>query len=196
MSIETMRIGSARRSANAGDVCGDMAGWWSRDGLEVVAVADGLGHGKDAATAAGRAIETVAAWPGRDPIELFRHMNLALHATRGAAVAVAVVDWSAGLIRYAAVGNTRAAVFGERISHLDGYPGIVGGGYRRLEVVNAPFQSGDVLALWTDGLEERLDLTAADHAAAGMDGMAGRLLERFAKGDDDRCIVVARLDLA
>jgi negative regulator of sigma-B (phosphoserine phosphatase) len=196
MNSGTMNVGMARRSANAGDVCGDMAGWWSRDGLDIVTVADGLGHGKDAATAAGQAIAPVAAWPGCDPIGLFQRMSLALHPTRGAAVAVAVVDWAAGQIRYAAVGNTRAAVFGARVIRLDSYPGIVGGGYRRLAVVDVPFQSGDVLALWTDGLEERLHLTRADHAGAGMDGMAAGLLERFAQGEDDRCIVVARLDLA
>jgi phosphoserine phosphatase RsbX len=106
---------------------------------------------------------------------------------------VATVEWGARQITCAAVGNTRAALFGERITHLDGYAGIVGGGYQRLSPVTTPFQSGDVLALWTEGLDERLELATGDHSAAGMDGMAARLLERFAKGNDDRCIVVARL---
>jgi negative regulator of sigma-B (phosphoserine phosphatase) len=186
-------FGIARRSANAAEVCGDMAGWWSGDGIERVAIADGLGHGKDAAVAAAAALEVVAAWPGHDLPSLFQHMNVALKATRGAAVGVATIEWATGQITYAAVGNTRAALFGARATYLDGYAGIVGGGYRRLSPVVLPFQSGDVLALWTDGLDERLDLITADHSAVGMDGMASRLLDRFAKGHDDRCVVVARL---
>jgi hypothetical protein len=90
-------------------------------------------------------------------------------------------------------GQYPAALFGARATYLDGYAGIVGGGYRRLSPVVLPFQSGDVLALWTDGLDERLDLINADHAAAGMNAMASRLLDRFARGHDDRCVVVARL---
>jgi phosphoserine phosphatase RsbX len=193
VTIGAVSFGIARRSANAAEVCGDMAGWWSRGGIEWVAIADGLGHGKDAAVAAAAALEVVAAWPGRDLPELFQHMNVALKETRGAAVGVAAVEWATGQITYAAVGNTRAALFGAPATYLDGYAGIVGGGYRRLTPVTLPFQSGDVLALWTDGLDERLDLITADHSAAGMDGMAERLLDRFAKGHDDRCVVVARL---
>jgi hypothetical protein len=188
-----MSVGIARRSANAADVCGDMAGWWSRDGMEIVAIADGLGHGKDAAIAAAAALDAVASWHGLDPLELFQRMNVALHATRGAAVGVAAVAWATGQITYAAVGNTRAALFGADATRLDSFAGIVGGGYRRLNTVVVPFHSGDVLTLWTDGLEERLQPIAADHAAAGMDAMAARLLDRFAKGHDDRCVVVARL---
>jgi negative regulator of sigma-B (phosphoserine phosphatase) len=193
LSVGAISLGTARQSANAADVCGDMADWWSREGVEFVAIADGLGHGRDAAEAAAEALEVIATWTGRDLARLFLHMNLALRPTRGAAVGVAIVDWAAEQIDYAAVGNTRAALFGERIIHLDGYAGIVGGGYRRLTPVSVPFRSGDVLVLWSDGLDERLELTPADHSAAGMDGMAARLMERFAKGNDDRCVVAARL---
>ena len=193
MNTGAISFGIARRSANAADVCGDMAGWWSRDGIECVAIADGLGHGKEAALAAAAALEVVALWPGHDLPNLFQQMNMAVKETRGAAVGVARVEWATGQITYAAVGNTRAALFGVRATYLDGYAGIVGGGYRRLSPVVVPFQSGDVLALWTDGLDERLDLNTADHSADGMDGMASRLLHRFAKGHDDRCVVVARL---
>ncbi len=193
VSVGVMSVGLARRSANAADVCGDMAGWWSRDGVELLAIADGLGHGKDAAVAAAAALEAIAAWQGDNPVGLFHGMNVALRPTRGAAVGVARMDWATEQITYAAVGNTRAALFGAHTTRLDSCAGIVGGGYRRLTPITVPFLSGDVLALWTDGLDEQLELTAADHSAPGMDAMALRLLDRFARGRDDRCIVVARL---
>jgi negative regulator of sigma-B (phosphoserine phosphatase) len=138
-----MMVGVASRSANAADVCGDRAGWWSRNGLDLVAIADGLGHGPDAAVAASVAIDTVEAWLGGDLIELFHDMNEMLRPTRGAAVGVATVEWATGQLTYVAVGNTRAAVFGARTTYLNGYAGIVGVGYRRVVAVTAQFKSGD-----------------------------------------------------
>ncbi len=188
-----MTVGMASRSANAADLCGDRAGWWSRPGVDVVAIADGLGHGRCAATAAAAAIDVVAAWPGVEPLDLFRRMNEALRPTRGAAVGLAAVAWEAGLITYAAVGNTRAALFGERTTYFNGYAGIVGVGYRRLNPMTIPFSPGDVLVQWTDGLPEQIELTSADRSAARLDDTASRLLERFARGNDDCCVVVAHL---
>jgi phosphoserine phosphatase RsbX len=188
-----MTVGVASRSANAADVCGDRAGWWSLNGLEVVAIADGLGHGQCAAEAAGAAIGVVAAWPGGDLLDLFLHMNEVLKPTRGAAVGIATVEWATGQVTYAAVGNTRAALFGARTTYLNGYAGIVGAGYRRLGTITVPFSPGDVLAQWTDGLDEQIELRSDDRAAAKLDDTAALLLERFAHGDDDRCVVVAHL---
>ena len=139
-----MTVGVASRSANAADLCGDRAGWWSRLGVDVVAIADGLGHGKGAAEAAAAAIDTVAAWSDLDLLDLFRQMNEALRPTRGAAVGLATVAWESGLITYAAVGNTRAALFGERTTYLNGYAGIVGVGYRRLNASTVPLNVSGV----------------------------------------------------
>ena len=188
-----MTVGVASGSANAAEVCGDRAGWWSLNGLEVVAIADGLGHGKDAAAAAAVAIDVAAAWSGGDLLALFQRMNAALRPTRGAAVGIAVVEWVTSQVTYAAVGNTRAALFGAHTTYLNGYAGIVGVGYRRLDTITVPFSSGDVLAQWTDGLNEQIELTSADRSAAKLDDTAALLLERFARGNDDRCVVVAHL---
>jgi phosphoserine phosphatase RsbX len=188
-----MTVGVANRSANAAEVCGDRAGWWSLDGLEVMAIADGLGHGEAAAVAAAAAIHVTARWPGGDLLDLFQQMNEALRPTRGAAVGVAIVEWATGQVTYAAVGNTRAALFGARTTYLNGFAGIVGVGYRRLCTMTVPFSPGDVLAQWTDGLDEQIALTSADRSVAKLDDTAALLLDRFARGNDDRCVVVAHL---
>lgn len=188
-----MTLGVASRSANAAEVCGDRAGWWTRNGFEIVAIADGLGHGPAAAVAAATAIDVAAAWPGSDLLALFRSMNQALRPTRGAAVGVAIVEWATGQVTYAAVGNTRAALFSAQTTYLNGYAGIVGVGYRRLDTITVPFSPGDVLAQWTDGLNEQIELTSADRSAAKLDDTAALLLDRFARGNDDRCVVVAHL---
>jgi hypothetical protein len=189
-----MMIGIARAAFNAADLCGDLAAAWSRDGHHVLALADGLGHGADAFAAADQAIGYIGRNLSEEPLALFHGMNLALGPTRGAAVGVAAVDAKAARLTYAAVGNTRAAIFGWRTVRLDGFSGIVGGGYRRLASQTTPFRAGDHLVMWTDGVDERLALDLSEtNGGDTADGVAGTLLDRFAIGNDDACVLVAWL---
>ncbi len=185
----------ARSSANAAEICGDVAKGWLLSDRAVIAIADGLGHGADAALAAGRAIEYVGSHLGEDPVSLFRGMGSALTSTRGAAVGLAVVRQGSGELTYAGVGNTRAAVFGWRTTRLDGDVGIVGGGFRRLAPVVVPIRPGDYLALWTDGLDERLALAKAGHEE-DIDRLAEALLRRYSSGHDDACLILARCSVS
>jgi serine phosphatase RsbU (regulator of sigma subunit) len=187
-------VGIARVAANSGERCGDAARVWLEDGRAVVAIADGLGHGADAAVAADAAMDYVGRHLGDDPMALFRGMHAAMANTRGAAVAMAVIAVDQGTLTYLAVGNTRAGVFGWRATRLDSYPGIVGGGFRRLAPVVTPIRPGDRLILWTDGVEEGLSVGPSPQCDAQAE--AAQLLRQFSRGNDDACVVVARLDSA
>ena len=192
-SAMAVMTGIARAAANAADLCGDLAASWSTDGRHVFTIADGLGHGSEAFTAAGQAIDYVSHNLGENLVALFAGMNQALWQTRGAAVGVAAFDPVVGCLTYAAVGNTRAAVFGWRVVRLDGFSGIVGGGYRRLAAQTTPFRAGDHLVMWTDGVDERLTFDPATSGFDATDCVARALLDRFATGGDDACVLVARL---
>lgn len=187
-----LKIGIARSSANASDVCGDMAQAWTTDDRVVVAIADGLGHGPDAALASSRAMAYVGDHLGDDLPSLFSGMGRALASTRGAAVGVAIIRPSKAELAYAAVGNTRAAIFGWRSTRLDAESGIVGGGFRRLSPIVIPIRPSDHLALWTDGLEERLSV-GNDAAAVEIGQLAETLLDLHTRGNDDACVIVARV---
>ncbi|MGE5476806.1 MAG: SpoIIE family protein phosphatase [Bacteroidales bacterium] len=190
-----LSIGIARAALNPAERCGDAAhAWQMDDGRAVIAIADGLGHGAEAAHAADTAMAYVGGHLALAPLELVAGLHEALAATRGAAIAVAYVDPLAGRLTHVAVGNIRAGIFGWRTSRLDSYPGVVGSGYRRLQPTEAPLRRGDVLVLWTDGVDERLSLPAdSDPDAAAL---AGQLLQAYSHGGDDSCVVVARLDAA
>jgi hypothetical protein len=71
-------------------------------------VADGLGHGPGAATAANRAAEAFEARAFAPLNEYFDEAHRALRDTRGAAVAVAQFTSSSGSLLYAGVGNIAA----------------------------------------------------------------------------------------
>lgn len=190
-----LSIGIARAAINAAEPCGDAAhAWRMDDGRAVIAIADGLGHGAEAAHAADAAMAYVGGHLALAPVELMAGLHQELAATRGAAVAVAYVDPLAGRLTHVAVGNIRAGIFGWRTTRLDSYPGVVGGGYRRLRPSQAPLRRGDVLVLWTDGVEECLTLPADPEPDAA--ALAARLLNAYRHGGDDSCVVVASLDAA
>lgn len=189
----------ARAAMNPAERCGDAAHAWPLDdGRTVIAIADGLGHGAEAAEAA-EAAELAMAHVGHHlelpPLEMVASLHQALAGTRGAAMALAYADPGRGQVVHVAVGNIRTAIFGWRTTRLDSYPGVVGGGYRRLRPSEAPLRPGDVLVLWTDGLEERLTL-AADAVGGDVAATAAGLLHAYSLGTDDACVVVARPDVA
>ena len=68
-------------------------------------VADGLGHGPDAAEAAREALAAFAEDPLASPRDLLQRIHARLRATRGAAVMVLQADAAAGTMRSAGAGN-------------------------------------------------------------------------------------------
>ncbi len=91
-------------------VCGDA--WhtdWSPERTLVV-VADGLGHGPDAAVAATTAIRTIRERGDGMPGALLLAVHNALRATRGAAISIARIDHETRMVTFAGVGNVAASV--------------------------------------------------------------------------------------
>ncbi|KUO09235.1 ATP-binding SpoIIE family protein phosphatase [Streptomyces sp. DSM 15324] len=120
-------------------------------------LADGLGHGPEAARASTAAAEELRRRAHLPPAELLGCLDGALRGTRGAAVAVAQLDPRAGRLRFAGVGNTGARLYeGGTWRPLLSRPGIVGvhrpGTVAETEV---PWAADRLLILHTDGLPSR-----------------------------------------
>ena len=163
-------------------------------GRTVVLVADGLGHGPDAAVAARAATRLVADCVRRPPAELLARAHEAMRGTRGAAVAVAAVDEDAGELVFAGIGNVAA-----HLVHADGTTmglpssyGTVGGDLRKIQEQRAPLAAGDGLLLATDGVRPRWrwsDYPALWRRDPAL--VAGIVYRDFAAGRDDATVVVA-----
>lgn len=163
-------------------------------GRTMVLVADGLGHGPDAAVAARTATRLVADCVGRPPAELLARAHEAMRGTRGAAVAVAAVDEDAGELVFAGIGNVAA-----HLVHADGTTmglpssyGTVGGDLRKIQEQRAPLAAGDGLLLATDGVRPRWrwsDYPALWRRDPAL--VAGIVYRDFAAGRDDATVVVA-----
>ncbi|MEU7658106.1 ATP-binding SpoIIE family protein phosphatase [Streptomyces lincolnensis] len=134
-------------------------GWaWARAGDRVtLMLADGLGHGPEAARASTAAVEALHRAAHLPPSEALVHLDTALRGTRGAAVAVAQVETRAGLLRFAGVGNIGARLWeGAGWRSLLSRPGIVGVHRRAtLREDRLPWAADRMLILHSDGLPSR-----------------------------------------
>jgi anti-sigma regulatory factor (Ser/Thr protein kinase) len=175
------------------DVCGDA--WADRTvgGCTSLIVADGLGHGPQAADAARAAVRAFLA-AGAAPGAVLARVHDALRSTRGAAVGIAEIDPGRQVVRFAGVGNIAGSVrTGGQSRHLVSHNGIAGHEVRRIDEFTCPWPAGALLVLHSDGIATHWDLgryrglSERDPAL-----VAGVLYRDFARGRDDATVVVAR----
>ncbi len=188
-AVASRAMAGQRRSGDAALVCA------GGDGL-LVAVVDGLGHGDEAAVAAGVAIRTLREQAGQPIESLFQRCHETLQATRGAAIALAMLDASRATVTWSGVGNVegilvRSSQHGERDKlYLTNRGGVVG---YRLPLVHASvFQiaAGDQLIFATDGIDECF--TSGDIPHGPPDRVARAILDRHGKATDDALVLVLR----
>lgn len=186
-------VGIAGRPLRGQSVSGDAAFVSPAGDALVLAVVDGLGHGRDAAMASQTAVRTLAANVDAPMDRLFHHVHLALGRTRGAVMTVARLDPSSLRLTWCAVGNVEGY-----LSRSDGSRervlaagGIVGHNLPRLRVATLPLRDGDRLVLATDGIRHDLgDVRHFPTAQAAVD----MILERGALPTDDALVLVAAFD--
>lgn len=160
----------------------------------VVMVADGLGHGPQAAEASRAAIGALGRGGAAGPSDLLRAAQDAMAGTRGGAVAVATIDHARGQLTYGGVGNIAGVLVGPSgRAGLVSHNGILGAGARRFQDFTSPWAPGSILVMHSDGVNTqwRLDRNtplAARHPAL----IAGALYRDHARARDDSTVVVVR----
>ena len=126
----------------------------------LVAGVDGLGHGAEAARAAGRAGDVVRASPGPDLVRLMQRCHIALRGTRGAAISLAFISASEGGMTWLGVGNVEGRVVSYNRSatrpkgSLALGRGVAGYELPAVRTAALEIRPGDVLILATDGVTE------------------------------------------
>ncbi|MFF7331184.1 SpoIIE family protein phosphatase [Streptomyces sp. NPDC008150] len=125
--------------------------------LVTLMLADGLGHGPEAARASTAAVEALREVPELAPAAALRHLGEALRGTRGAAVALARLDTRTGRLLFAGLGNVGARLYtGGSWRTLLSRPGIVGVHRRAAPPeTDLAWAPDAVLVLHSDGLPQR-----------------------------------------
>jgi hypothetical protein len=162
----------------------------------LVAGVDGLGHGAEAARAAGRAGDVVRASPGPDLVRLMQRCHIALRGTRGAAISLAFISASGGGMTWLGVGNVEGRVVSYNRSatrpkgSLALGRGVAGYELPAVRTAALEIRPGDVLILATDGVDpsfaDSLDLSGSTHA------ITERIMARHRKPADDALVVAVR----
>jgi anti-sigma regulatory factor (Ser/Thr protein kinase) len=173
--------------------CGDIWRIAARAGMTAILVADGLGHGPLAATAASAAAAAFEKQPFDGPSESMQRQHQALSGGRGAAAACAVIDSSNSKLAYAGVGNISGSVVSaERSRGMVSHNGILGVHLVRKRQFEYPCTPEDRVVMHSDGLSARWSLKNypglfARHAAV----IAGVLYRDHARPKDDVTVVVS-----
>ena len=163
----------------------------------LIAVIDGLGHGKFAHLAAVKARNYIEKHFDLSLGEIFSGTARACAGTRGVVMAIAVIDWKTEKLSLASVGNINLRVFNTREPvHAMIRRGVIGVNAPRPVVTEHPWENDCVMVLHSDGLSTRWSFkdfagTAKKENFSAAE-LAKTLFKSLAKDTDDATIVVVK----
>lgn len=175
-------------------VCGDAWAVVQDDHRVALIVADGLGHGPQAAEASLTAVATFKTAPFSSPGKVVERMHGVMRATRGAAVLMVQADLNDDALLLSGAGNISGRLIsGVSDKSLASQHGTVGVQIRHLQDVRQAWPDHALLVLHSDGLTTRWDLDnhqgiLQHHPTV----VAGWLLRDHCRGRDDATVVVLK----
>lgn len=192
--IDSIKVGAVCMPMHGEERCGD---GWSYEPLAdrcVFVLVDGLGHGVGAAEAAEYGIASVHEHRTKTPAQIVEYAHGALRSTRGAALAVAELNFSEQVVRYCGIGNVSATIVtSNALRHLVSFNGIAGHAAHKISQFTYPWTADSVLIMHSDGLMSRWDLQAYPGLLQRHPSLiAGVLYRDFARGRDDVTVLAAK----
>jgi anti-sigma regulatory factor (Ser/Thr protein kinase) len=180
----------------AGEIeCGDSYLVLPGNGRSLYMMVDGLGHGVIAAEAAIEAVKAVQASAGENLTEIMTTTHNALKATRGAAMALALVDHERSVVKYSGVGNISASLGNGITSRsMVSQNGTLGASVPRVQEFTYPFEPGMLLLMFSDGLNSKCGFGGYPGISNRPHGLiAGLFYRDFSRRRDDATVLVASL---
>jgi anti-sigma regulatory factor (Ser/Thr protein kinase) len=192
-NMDQMTIGVLTRPKPRQEVCGDTWAIEHLPGRCVLLLADGLGHGPEAAAASQTAARSFRKHARERPHEILSAIHTACHGTRGSALAVADVNFQKQEVSFIGIGNIAGTIVSaEQSQSLVSYNGIVGHQIRKYQEFVYPWRSHSLLVLHSDGLSGRWQLDKYPGLMYRHPSLiAGVLYRDFQRDNDDATVVVA-----
>lgn len=166
------------------------------EGGVLVCVLDGLGHGSEAAKAAGVAKGLIEQHVNEPLIELVRHCHEGLRHTRGVVASFVRFDPTDDTVSWVGVGNVETLIYfhdtesGRKREVLNLRGGVIGYTLPPLHFSSVAVHAGDLLVMATDGISgafiDGIDLHAP------LPAMADKIVEEYGKTSDDVLVLAAR----
>ena len=160
----------------------------------LLAVIDGLGHGRHACRASLRARGYLERFYHQSLPDLFRGVGRNCYGTRGVVMALALLDCSSQILQFASIGNVQVRVTGPPTPpKFVLRRGIVGMNAPNPVVTENPWKPDYTLVLYSDGVSSRWnwsDFNGIEDLSAEM--VARQLLLHQARQTDDATVVVLK----
>lgn len=192
--LSPIEIGVVSVPVKGEEICGD--GWGAKKIAEsmLLMVVDGLGHGVLAAEAAHEAQKTFSESRGDSPTPILQDAHDRLKKTRGAAMAVASLNFEKQRLSYAGVGNIAGSVVTpDSMRGMASHNGTVGHQLQRIQEFAFPWSASSILVMHSDGLRSGWDLNAYSGIWSKHPGLiAGILYRDFSRERDDVTVLVAK----
>lgn len=175
--------------------------WSARFGraFTLLVVADGLGHGAQAAEASSEAMRAFLKSSEESPVELLQTIHRALRGSRGAAVSVARIEFEQRRVRFAGLGNVAGVVIGltaqqsPKLQAMISHNGTAGHEVRQIHEFVYPFEEADMLVMHSDGLSGHWNLPGNPGLLQRHPSVIAAALYRdHARLRDDVCVVVGK----
>jgi anti-sigma regulatory factor (Ser/Thr protein kinase) len=191
--VDNDKVGAVAVPMPGQDVCGDS---WSVAAVPeqtTVMVADGLGHGPEAAEASVEAVRLFHRFSGHTAPTLLEYVHGGLRATRGAAISVARLQTGSGKLTFSGVGNVAGVIFANGdLRRMISMPGTAGHSVRKIQAFEYPFTTGLVI-LHSDGIASSWTLERYPNLAARHPTLIAAVLYRdLTRQRDDATVLVAK----
>lgn len=175
-------------------VCGDGRAMRHAPDATLLLLCDGLGHGPEAHRAAQAAIAAFRASSEASPARLIEEMSDAAADTRGAVALVCSIAHGEGAMTFSGIGNVSGLIASPRsIKRLPSKDGRLGASRVSVRDEEIAFAAGEVLLMHSDGIRTLRQLGQQPgltfrHPLT----IAGHVLARTARGNDDACVLAAK----
>jgi anti-sigma regulatory factor (Ser/Thr protein kinase) len=178
--------------------CGDAFGCVQTPEYLKLFLADGLGHGNDAAAASGAAVEAFKECAEVSAVEIIRHVNQAVKKTRGLVGTVMVFDFKERTWSICGVGNILTRIQGPGIiKNPVAYNGIIG-----LNIPNTmkdhvmDYEPMQTVIMCSDGIRTRWELLRHTGLARyDLSVMNALIFKDYARNTDDMSVASCKLNL-
>lgn len=176
--------------------CGDQYLVKELTDFVLIAVADGLGHGSEAAFAAKKAMQFIDDNANTSIVELVRTCSETLENTRGITLTIARI--TDDTLSYLAIGNvtgvcwqmsTTSSLIRQSIL-LEG--GVVGYQLPVLKLKQFSIKPGDIFILATDGIKENFEIEPPNFLKSP-EWLASSFFKKYRNFKDDGLILVAQI---
>ncbi len=158
----------------------------------VIAVIDGLGHGKEANIASELAKEQIMLKPDLPLNALMTHVHHALRGTRGATIGLVRIDTGTNKLEFSGIGNIEAFLMtGQKKQNLLSYGGIMGHNMRTPRIFEFDFQPGNVVCLYSDGITTRWKIEDINWDNNPQKN-AEFIMNQYSRLNDDATVLIVR----